>query len=186
MGILETFKELVKFVAFIPNLVKINQEARQRIRDAVGTVADELIRGLSLVESRIAGGKVLARSHENGANASLQAYMAETNGKLYDAFAEFKICRGLREIRDDFARPFAVARAAVKIGNINKIDELLSLLEQDERLIGNEVGPLIHNLTEAAARSNADFLKTADEALLLIAKRRARLRRLARQVHDKL
>ena len=97
MSLVSNFKDLAGLVKLIPALVKLNATGRQKIRDAVGTVADELIRGLMLVQSRIEGAKVLARSTDKGSKAALQTYMAKTTGKLFDAFSEFKICRGLRE-----------------------------------------------------------------------------------------
>jgi hypothetical protein len=186
MTILDSFKDLTDLVKLIPKLVKLNAAGRQKIRDAVGDVADELIRGLNLVQARVEGAKVLARSSSKGSKAALQKYMAETTNKLFAAFSEFKICRGLRETRDEFVRPFALARAAVRVENIRKIDDLLDLLEQDERLIIDEVGPLLKDLTRAAARSKQDFLTLADQKLDQIELRRTKLRRLARQIHTDL
>jgi hypothetical protein len=186
MGIAVTFKELVDFVLVLPKLAKTNAENRQQIRDAVGTVADELVRGLGLVQSRIEGAKVLARSSSPDAATALQTYMAETTGKLFEAFSEFKICRGLRETRDRFVRPFDLAKASVRTDSIAKIDRLLYELEHDERLIIDEVGPLVNELTEAATNSPQQFLALADVKLKELDKRQKRLKRLAREVHDKL
>jgi hypothetical protein len=186
MSALTTFKELVDLAKLIPALVKLNAEGRQKIRDAVGIVADELIRGLNLVQSRIEGAKVLARSTDGGAKLALQTYMAETTNKLFDAFSEFKICRGLRETRDEFVRPFALAKATVRTENVRKINDMLNQLEQDERLIIDEVGPLLSDLSQAASVSLESFLTLAEASLKQIQSRRVKLRRLARQVHDDL
>lgn len=186
MSLVSNFKDLVGLVKLIPALVKLNAEGRQKIRDAVGTVADELIRGLTLVQSRIEGAKVLARSTDKGSKAALQTYMAETTGKLFDAFSEFKICRGLRETRDEFVRPFAAAKASVRIENVQKIDNLLYMLEHDEQMIINEVGPLLNELTHAATGARQAFLSLADAKLEQIDDRRAKLRKLARQIHKDL
>lgn len=169
-GIIGAFKDLV---TFIPKLVELNAKNRQKIRDAVGTVADELIRGL----------RVLARSSEKGARAALETYMAETTGKLFAAFSEFKICRGLRETRDEFVRPFAAAKASVRLNNVQKIDSLLYELEHDEKMIIDEVGPLLAQLARAAKGPTAKFLALADDQLQQIEKRKANLRRLAREIH---
>lgn len=179
-GIIGAFKDLV---TFIPKLVELNAKNRQKIRDAVGTVADELIRGLNLVQSRIEGARVLARSSEKGARAALETYMAETTGKLFAAFSEFKICRGLRETRDEFVRPFAAAKASVRLNNVQKIDSLLYELEHDEKMIIDEVGPLLAQLARAAKGPTAKFLALADDQLQQIEKRKANLRRLAREIH---
>jgi hypothetical protein len=183
MSIVATYKELIEFVKLVPALVKLNAAGRQKIRDAVGSVADELIRGLNLVQSRVEGAKVLARSSEKGAKAALQAYMAETTGKLFDAFSEFKICRGLRETRDEFVRPFATAKATVRMENVQKIENLLARLEHDERMIIDDVGPLLSELSQAAAGRMPAFIVLADEKLKQIEKRKTDLRSLARQIH---
>ncbi len=184
MGVVtDAFGKLVDFVLGLP---KINAQNRQQIRDAVGTVADELIRGLGLVQSRIEGAKVLARSSDPQAAEMLQTYMAETVGKLFEAFSEFKICRGLRETRDRFVRPFDLAKASVRTENVGKIDSLLNQLEHDERLIIDEVGPLIEELKNAASKSPQQFLSLADEKLEDIQKRQKKLKRLAREVTDKM
>ncbi|WP_367849653.1 hypothetical protein [Rhodoferax sp. WC2427] len=186
MPILVTFKQLVEFVSVLPKLANANAENRQQIRDAVGTVADELIRGLGLVQSRIEGAKVIARSSEPGAEASLQAYLAETQGKLFEAFSEFKICRGLRETRDRFTRPFDLAKASVRTENIEKIDRLLYDLQHDERLIIDDIGPLLSQLIDAAHQSNSQFLTMAKVATEELEKRQKKLRKLAREAEDAL
>ena len=183
MSLVSDFKDLLGLVKLIPTLVKLNAEGRQKIRDAVGMVADELIRGLGLVQSRIEGAKVIARSSEKGSRQALQAYMAETTAKLFDAFSEFKICRGLRETRDEFVRPFALAKASVRMENVRKMEDLLYKLEHDERMIIDEVGPLLDELGRAATKSKQDFMALADAKLQEIDERRTRLRKLARQIH---
>jgi hypothetical protein len=184
MSLLTNFKELIDLVALVPTLAQLNADERQKIRDAVGTVAGELIRGLNLVQSRIEGAIVLARSTDAGASTLLQAYMAETTGKLFDAFSEFKICRGLRQTRDDFTRPFAAARASVHVQNIQRIDLLLYELEHDERMIVDEVGPLLAELSAASAKSPASLIQLAHEKLQQIENRKIDLRSLARRTHD--
>lgn len=186
MSLVPSFKDLVTLAKVIPTLVKLNATGRQKIRDAVGTVADELIRGLTLVQFRIEGARVIARSSDKKAKGALQTYLADTTGKLFEAFAEFKICRGLRETRDEFVRPFAAGRAVVRIENVNKIDVLLHELENDERMIIDEVGPWLTEMTNASQVSCTKFLQVSEEKLQLIEKRKASLRRLARQVHDDL
>lgn len=186
MPLIANFKDFVTLVKVIPALVKLNASGRQKIRDAVGTVADELIRGLTLVQSRVEGAQVIARSTDRKAQVALQTYLAETTGKLFEAFAEFKVCRGLRETRDEFVRPFAAARAVVRIENVQKIDYLLHELESDERMVIDEVGPWLDDMSAAAQVSKAKFLQVSQEKLALISKRKANLKRLARQVHDDL
>jgi hypothetical protein len=178
------FGKLVNLVLKMPDM---NAQNRQQVRDAVGTVADELIRGLGLVRSRIEGAKVLARSSDRKAAAMLQTYMAETEAKLFDAFSEFKICRGLRETRDRFVRPFDLAKASVRMQSRETIDSLLNELEQDERMIIDEVGPLLDELKKAAGKKKpTQFLSLADAKIEDIQKREKRLRKLARDVIDKM
>ena len=67
MGAIAILKELVEWVLIIPKLVKLNADRRQEIRDAVGGVADELIRGVDLVTQRIEG---LSELHSRRAEAN--------------------------------------------------------------------------------------------------------------------
>jgi hypothetical protein len=176
-----------KLVDLVLKMPEMNAQNRQQIRDAVGSVAEELIRGLTLVRLRIEGAKVLARSSDKKAAALLQTYMAETELKLFDAFSELKICRGLRETRDRFTRPFDLAKASVRIQNIGTIDSLMNELEHDERMIIDEVGPLLEELKKAAEKKKPQqFLSLADAKIEEIQKREKRLRRLARDVIDKM
>jgi hypothetical protein len=184
--IVETFSSLVKFVLVMPKLFDIQSKNRQQIRDAVGTVADELERGMDLVRSRIEAAKILARSSESKARASLPIYMARTPKKLREAFREFKICRGLRETRDHFERPFTLMKASVRAKNIEKINWLLHELESDERMIIDEVGGLIAELGLASTGTAATFVSLADKKLKLINDRQVKIKQLARQVHDSL
>jgi hypothetical protein len=186
MSITAIFKELADFVLLLPKLVKINAENRQQIRDAVGIVADELIRGLSLVQSRIEGAKIIARSSSPDAQSLLQTYMAETTSKLANAFSEFKICRGLRETRDQFVRPFDLAKASVRVKSIAEIDRLLTELESDERLIIDDVDPIVTDLSIAAEQSPEVFLQLANIMIQKIRKRKKKVRKLARSVIDAL
>jgi hypothetical protein len=186
MSITATFKDLVDIVLVVPKLVPLNAELRQGIRDAVGSVADELTRDLSFVEARLEVAKVLARSSKASANAELQTYMAETRGKLFEVVSEFKICRGLRETRDRFTRPFDLAKASVRLENVHKIDGLLYELENDERLIIDEVGPILTELSAAASGPPASFIALTDSKIGLIRQRVEKLRQLAREVHESL
>lgn len=186
MGILDTFKTLGEWVLLIPKMVKLNTDQRQEIRDAVGGIADELTRGLNLVTQRIEGARRIALSKEKGAKEELVVYLDENIGKLFEAFSEFKICRGLREKRDHFKQVFHPAKAAVRRENIDQVTHLLYELESDERMIIDEVGPLLNDLRKSANKSKKQFLIDADAALKTVERRKRRLKKIARSVHDSL
>jgi len=186
MGALVTFKKLVEWASAIPSLVELNAAQRQETRDAVGGVADELHRGLDLVAQRIEGAKIIASSKRRGAKKELVRYLLESEGQLVSAFSEFKICRGLREKRDHFQQLFHPARRSVRIQNMATVTHLLSELESDERLIIDEVGPLLMELRKAAGRSLKGFGPEADHALKQIKNRQRSVKRTARKIHDKL
>jgi hypothetical protein len=186
IGAIATFKELVDWILLIPKLVKINAQQRQETRDAVGTVADELIRGLDLVAQHIEGGKRIAESKQKGSKKELQDYLSDTEWKLRKSFSEFKICRGLREKRDHFKQLFHPASASVKRKNLGTVNDLLGELEHDERMIIDEVGPMIVDLRSAARKSKKSYVDAADQSLQQIKSRKTMIRRLARKIHDKL
>ena len=186
MDILATFKTLVDWVLVVPKLVKLNSDQRQGTRDAVGGIADELTRGLDLVIQRIEGAKRIASSKEKGAKKELVVYLNENKGKLSEAFSEFKICRGLREKLDHFKQVFHPAKATIRRKNIEKVTNLLSELESHERMIIDEVGPLLKKLGASASQSKKKFLIDADNAIKTLDRRKRRLKKIARSVHDSL
>jgi len=186
MGILTTFKNLAEWILLIPKMVKLNADQRQETRDAVDGIADELTRGLNLVIQRIEGAKRIALSKERGSKKELIDYLNHNEIKLFGAFSEFKICRGLREKRDHFKQLFHPAKATVRRENIQKVSDLLQDLESDERLIIDEVGPLLKDLQLAASKSKAKFLDEAEKAIRKLDGRKGRLKRIARSIHDSL
>jgi hypothetical protein len=62
----------------------------------------------------------------------------------------------------------------------------LQELESDERMIIDEVGPILRELKDGTSQPAASFVAMADRALKQIGARKERVRRLARMVHDKL
>lgn len=184
MGAIAILKDFVNWVLLLPELVKLNAKQRQEIRDAVGGVADELVRGLDLVAQRIEASKRIAESKH--ARVELREYLGKSALKLGQSFSEFKICRGLREKRDHFTQLFHPVRFTVRRQNVTKVARLLQELERDERMIIDEVGPLFRKLRVEAGRPAAQFLARADEALRQVEMRKAKVRRLARRVHDRL
>lgn len=188
MGALAIFKELVDWILIIPKLVKLNATQRQETRDAVGSVADELNRGLELVAIRIEGAKIIASAKQRNARNELVTYLNHDvwKNELSKAFSEFKICRGLREKRDHFKQLFHPAKAAVRRENRTKVTALFNQLEYDERMIIDEVGSLLTKLREDALQDVSAFLESADEAIQQVHRRQKRVKRLARRIHDEL
>jgi hypothetical protein len=183
MGILALFQELTEWILMVPKLVKLNSKQRQEIRDVVGELADELDRGLQLVKFRVDGAIRIATS-SSSPPGELDAYLAESEVKLSNSFSEFKICRGIREKRDHFAQLFHPAKASIRTENIGKVERLLGELERDERLIYDEVGPLLNDLRVAARADATCFPEAAENCLSKIAKRQKQIKKLARKIHD--
>ena len=186
MGALETLKELVDWILLIPKLIELNAKQRKQIRDVTDDIGHELTRGLILVEQRIEGGTAIATSKEDERQQELQKYISDSQRSLFKSFSEFKVCRGLREKRDQFEQFFHPAKAAIKIENIGKVDLLLTELENDERMIFDEVGSIFKDLGQAADHSSERYVKIAKKSLKQIDKRKTRIKKLTRQVHDNL
>ena len=126
MGAVETFAELTKTLTVIPKLAKLNSEVRQQIRDAAGETADELIRGLQLVGQRVRGAAAIVKTTPPGTprDTELANYLDESEGKLFEAFREFKICRSLRSTRAQFKELFGLPKFATHIGTRDSIESL--------------------------------------------------------------
>jgi len=188
MGALKAFGEFVKALLVLPKLAKLNSDARQQIRDAAGTVADELIRGLQLVAQRIRGAETIVRTTTPGKDREreLRQYLDDSESKLFGAFSEFKICRSLRATRAQFKEMFGLPKFATDIGTGETIQRLLSELESDERMIIDEVGPVLRDLRNYVGAPEKKFYGAAARHIEDLSRRENRLRRLAREVHDKM
>jgi len=162
--------------------------AGSKFENAAGTVADELIRGLQLVAQRIRGAETIVRTTApgNDRDRELRQYLNESESKLSEAFSEFKICRGLRSTRAQFTEMFGSAKFATSIGTGETIERLLSELESDERMIIDEVGPMLQDLRNHVSAAENKFYAAAAKHIVDLSRRENRVRHLAREVHDKM
>ena len=186
MPLITNFGDFVEIVLVLPKLAKLNRDNRKILRDAVGTVADELQRGLGLVKLRIEGAKVIARSADRSARKNLQQYMLETEAKLFEAFSAFKICQGLRDVRDRVKSPFDSLAGAIAIQHIGRVKAVMLELESDERMIIDEAGPLLNSLSVAAKGPLDQFGTEADKVIRQLERRASKIKTLAKQFDEKL
>ncbi|MFN6538309.1 MAG: hypothetical protein RM021_018440 [Nostoc sp. EkiNYC01] len=186
MGIVELFIEFAKWAKdALPKIVQKNQELRDEIRKVVNTIAQELHDGLELVELRIKGGRYIKDPER------LQEYLLSSREKMIKDFSEFKICAGIRDLRDRFDRVFDPIRFAVELENVNAVKELLYELEKDERLIMDETGELWWKLDEAAqsvgtAEEREALYNLINEQVKLLHQKKANVTATARSIIDTL
>ncbi len=151
-GIIHLFKE---FTESLPTkLISKNTDMRKEVVDVVSELADELSRGLELAIIRLQGAKQL------DTEAELVAYLAESRRKLVELHSEFKICRGLRNLRVKEKTLFDKPTYAVEIAHRDRVKQLLYEMEKDERLIYDELGTLLQD-----AESLAQRLKTKNAGI---------------------
>lgn len=127
LSALRMFKEWA--IGAIPKAVSRNRQLREEIRGIVGDLADDLISGLNLVSMRLRASKRIADDDE------FLQYLAESEGKIFATFSEFRVCADLRNLEDRFERFFDPARAAVEVAHVSEVRNLISSLEDHERLV---------------------------------------------------
>ena len=181
MGVVELFSKLVAWtIGIIPTLVKVNRELRAEIRDVVGTIADELQRGLDLAILYLRGAKNIKDE------AELRDYLNSAQQKLLDYHSEFKICRGLRDLRARFNELFDPTKHAIEWGNKGEVISLIYELEKDERLVMDELSGLWQNLNTALSQANGreSLHRAIDESIASLEVKKNKIRESARKVID--
>ncbi|MDM8553536.1 hypothetical protein QUF75_02265 [Desulfococcaceae bacterium HSG7] len=124
MGIVGDLQKVVQWVAGLgPKVVSANKELRDSLRLIIGETADELGRGIMLIQLRLHGSKKINHGDE------LKEYISESPSKIFESFREFQVCRGISDIEDRLKSAFDPMKAAIEIG---KIDEVINLIHQIE------------------------------------------------------
>jgi len=139
-------------IPLIPKLLAANAASRDELIQVVSELAAEVQEGLSLVATYIRGAAYLETKEEIG------KHFFEAETKLYRYHSEFKICQGIRRVRDRFTRMFDALPRSVEIGERQQIEMLLSELQLDESMILEEFGafwPRVHELLQARPLTEA-------------------------------
>lgn len=183
-GVVSLYDKLVGWtIGIVPTLVKSNRALRTEIRDIVGSIADELERGIDLVILYLKGAKNITNK------AEFRKYLVSGREKLFELHSEFKICRGLRELRDRFKQWFDPTKHAISWGNQKEVIGLIREMEVDERLIIDELGdfwPKLDKAIQGLNRSNDKWklLRLIDEEIESLEVKKKKIKRTARQVID--
>jgi hypothetical protein len=183
-GILGLFKE---FTELLPTkLISKNSDMRKEVVDVVSDLADELSRGLELAILRMQGAKQLDSDQE------LIDYLSNSGHVLVSLHSEFKICKGLRNLRAKETTIFDKPSYAVDVSNRERIKSLLSEMEKDERLIYDELGGLLQDGYGLAQRLKTKHVTVTDvqkwiaEQITSLRARQASLKNLAREFIEKI
>jgi hypothetical protein len=182
MAIENLFSEFCKLLLkVIPNLPQLNSTARNEFIDTISDLATELQEGLSLVEIYLKGIRYLDDPEE------IQMQLSKTQEKLLKYYSEFKICKGLRKLRDRFDRLFDALPMAIKIGSKEEIETLLYELSKDERMIIDEFSSLWNRVSYSPVNPHAlpELHKILDEEIRHAKETRLKLSDRARELLDK-
>ena len=132
-------------ISVIPKLIAANAASRDELIRAVSDMTAEVQEGLGLVATYIRGASYLDSKEDIG------KHFFEAEKTLYRYHSEFKICQGVRQIRDRFTRMFDAMPRAVQLGERQQVEMLLSELQLDESMILEEFGefwPRIHAIIQ--------------------------------------
>ncbi|SCK11330.1 hypothetical protein VAR608DRAFT_0568 [Variovorax sp. HW608] len=155
-------------ISLIPKLIAANATSRSELIEAVSDMTAEVQEGLGLVATYIRGASYLDTKEEIG------KHFLEAEKALYRYHSEFKICRGVRQIRDRFKRMFDAMPKSVQLGEREQVESLLSELQLDESMILEEFGnfwPRIHAILQTQDIADAKAAIRAELANIEVKKR---------------
>ena len=145
-GLVDLYRRFGDWVlGVIPKLVAANAKSRDEIIDVVSGLAEELQAGLDLAVF------YLRRAKRIDDTDDLRRHIDEAQGELLKYCGEFKICLGLRKLRDRFNRLLDPLPASISIGQKSEVQSLLTDMENDEVLIIHELRDIWPKLQTAAA-----------------------------------
>lgn len=138
MSTLEAFFKAAKSIVTIGS--KTNAENRQKIRDVVGQLGDELDRALMLADSYLAGIRYSINDQD------LMQYLGNARFKLQQGFSEHHVCAGLYRLGDEFNQLFDPVKFSVSINSFTEIPELINRLKDGERAVIDDLDQVILKL----------------------------------------
>ena len=141
LPMLDEFESALKS---IKKLKDLNDDNRSTIRDTVGELTDQLANALSLVIIYLQGAKNIRPAEE------LSTYLRDSRRSLLESCARFKICRGLHQLGDRFNAAFSTLPAAVNLGGVTEIKNLIVYLDVGERSVLESVDDVIKELERKA------------------------------------
>jgi len=164
----------------LPKAISKNRELREEIRGIVGDLADDLMNGLSIVVMRLRAARRI------GDDKEFLNYLSESEQQIFTSFSEFRVCADLRNLEDRFNRFFDPARTAVEIGNISEVNNLISSLEDYERIVFDMVQSPWGEITNAVNQNESREViqKLIDNAVKECEDKRTEVRDIAREIID--
>lgn len=180
LSALKIFKDWA--IDAIPKAVSKNRDLREEIRGIIGDLADDLMSGLNIVAMRLRAAKRIA-DHDEFIN-----YLSESEQQIFRSFSEFRVCADLRNLEDRFNRFFDPTRTAVDMSNVNEVKQLISSLEDYERLVFDMVHSPWRKIEEALNKkdSRESLHRLIDDAVNECEDKSAQVKSMARNIIDKL
>ncbi|HEY5073786.1 MAG TPA: hypothetical protein VII34_03755 [Pyrinomonadaceae bacterium] len=114
---------------YIPNLITANRDLRGEIRGVVNELCTALTDGLDLVLMRLRAARRIDDVQKRA------DYLAQSENELFKSFSEFKICADLRSLEDRLKSLFDPVKAAVNISTASEFTQLITALEDYERIV---------------------------------------------------
>lgn len=189
MPTLEAFFSAAKSIVSLG--AKANAENRAEIRNVVGSLSDELDRGLALADAYL-GGALVIRD-----NAELEQYLVAAYPKIMRDFAEYKVCSALYQLSDEFRQLFSTKRLSVSVTELSEVRELVDHLRYGERAVIDSLDAILQGLStigfeigSANPRKQKALKLQAKNAVLAgrveITALRKRVKSLARKITEKM
>lgn len=158
------------FIAAVKPIISLgastNAACREEITKAVGSLNDELIRALDLVDSHLVGAKFSIDDNE------LSRYLAHTDGTLMTSFKEFHICASLYSLADKFDQIFSPIKLSVNVANLAEIKNLIKELANGEKIIIDDLQDILNELRNYSSQLHSGVTIREDVLLAIETHRR--------------
>lgn len=167
-------------VKFIPKAISKNKEIREEVRSIIGDLADDINSGLSIIIMRLRASKRITDDYE------FSDYISDSEHQIYTSFSEFKVCAGIRNLEDRFNSIFDPTRTAVDISSIEEVKNLVSTLENHERLIYDMLSSNMKEIQESVRNQDnrVDTHLLIDRAVQECEKKQEKVKEMTRNIID--
>lgn len=162
----------------IPQLITANRDLRNEIRGVINELCADLTDGLDLVLIRL---RAALRVPEN----ERASYLLQSQQELYKSFSEFRICANLRSLEDRLNSLFDPMKIALNITSASEVCQLVSALEDHERIIFDMIQSTYSELhVVASSGASSKFTAEIHKAISDCEDKRAKVTAIGRSLID--
>lgn len=143
MGFLESLTGFKTWLlGSITTLTKLNKTQREEIRNIVGSLQDELVKGLNLMKTRFQEAKLIDNL------PGMKVFINQSDSFIFSQFEQHKICKNLVDLEDRLKALFDPMKGSIKVGHIKETTDLISTLHEHERVIFEMVRKQFEEITD--------------------------------------